>query len=169
MSLYFCQLILFERYNDLIVTRLEQSLNRFSWVHFSSRLPTHNLSLIAWNVYEWYMASHVLPQFAPMCRVLFICHDFCRGKWKVFLSLFCFSLFCPGMPYFARDSGVCTCQQILDTKYKKIVSYIVRLYTPYATLDIAPRNSGQIIPTVWTHKQIILVIRRTFIVAFFFD
>ena len=42
----------------------------------------------------------------------------------------------------------CTCQQILDTKYKKIVSYIVRLYTPYATLDIAPRNSGQIIPTV---------------------
>ena len=45
-------------------------------------------------------------------------------------------------------NGVCTCQQILDTKYKKIVSYIVRLYTPYATLDIAPRNSGQIIPTV---------------------
>ena len=42
----------------------------------------------------------------------------------------------------------CTCQQILDTKYKKIVSYIVRLYTPYATLDIAPRNAGQIIPTV---------------------
>ena len=42
----------------------------------------------------------------------------------------------------------CTCQQILDTKYKKIFSYIVRLYTPYATLDIAPRNSGQIIPTV---------------------
>ena len=25
---------------------------------------------------------------------------------------------------------------------KKIVSYIVRLYTPYATLDIAPRNAG---------------------------
>ena len=63
----------------------------------------------------------------------------------------------------------CTCQQILDTKNQKIVSYIVRLYKPYATLDIAPRNAGQIMPTVWTHEQIILVIRRPFIVAFLFD
>ena len=51
-------------------------------------------------------------------------------------------------PEVAEKQVGCTCQQILDTKYKKIVSYIVRLYTPYATLDIAPRNAGQIIPTV---------------------
>ena len=51
-------------------------------------------------------------------------------------------------PEVAEKQVGCTCQQILDTKYKKIFSYIVRLYTPYATLDIAPRNSGQIIPTV---------------------
>ena len=31
------------------------------------------------------------------------------------LSLFCFSLFCPGMPYFARDSGVIVkCSEITD-------------------------------------------------------
>ena len=46
------------------------------------------------------------------------------------------------------DLYYCTCQQILDTKNQKIVSYIVRLYKPYATLDIAPRNAGQIMPTV---------------------
>ena len=42
----------------------------------------------------------------------------------------------------------CTCQQILDTKYQKIVSYTVRLYKPYVTLDIAPRNAGQVMPTI---------------------
>ena len=42
----------------------------------------------------------------------------------------------------------CTCQQILDTKYQKIVSYIVKLYKLYATLDIAPRNAGQVMLTV---------------------
>ena len=42
----------------------------------------------------------------------------------------------------------CTCQQILDTKYQKIVSYIVQLYKPYATLDIVLRNAGQVVPTV---------------------
>ena len=31
---------------------------------------------------------------------------YCRGKQIIFLSLFCFSLFCPGMPCFARVSGV---------------------------------------------------------------
>ena len=56
------------------------------------------------------------------------------------------------MPILAVVTGVgiigCTCQQILDTKYQKIVSYTVRLYKPYATLDIAPRNAGQVMPTV---------------------
>ena len=50
--------------------------------------------------------------------------------------------------YFEKISDDCTCQQILDTKYQKIVSYTVRLYKPYATLDIAPRNAGQVMPTV---------------------
>ena len=45
-------------------------------------------------------------------------------------------------------SELCTCQQILDTKYQKIVRYTVRLYKPYATLDITPRNAGQVMPTV---------------------
>ena len=51
-----------------------------------------------------------------------------------------------GIKYYSGLS--CTCQQILDTKYQKIVSYTVRLYKPYATLDIAPRNAGQVMPTV---------------------
>lgn len=42
----------------------------------------------------------------------------------------------------------CTCQQILDTNFKKLFSYIVRLHKPYDTLDIAPRNAGQLSPTV---------------------
>ena len=40
----------------------------------------------------------------------------CRGRWIIFLSLFCFSLFWPGMPYFARDSGVIV-------KYSEITDY----------------------------------------------
>lgn len=40
---------------------------------------------------------------------------YCRGKQIVFLSLFCFSLFCPGMPCFARVSGVIViCSEITD-------------------------------------------------------
>ena len=71
----------------------------------------------------------------------------------VLMLLLNFTLFIGDQNYIYANEGVhtntdCTCQQILDTKYKKIVSYIVRLYTPYATLDIAPRNAGQIIPTV---------------------
>ena len=31
---------------------------------------------------------------------------------------------------------------------KKLFSYIVRLHKPYDTLDIAPRNAGQLSPTV---------------------
>lgn len=46
------------------------------------------------------------------------------------------------------NDNPCTCQQILDTKYQKIVRYTVRLYKPYATLDITPRNAGQVMPTV---------------------
>ena len=42
----------------------------------------------------------------------------------------------------------CTSQQILDTNFKKLFSYIVRLHKPYDTLDIAPRNAGQLSPTV---------------------
>ena len=47
---------------------------------------------------------------------LFIMPDkSCRGKQIVFLSLFCFSLFCPGMPCFARVSGVIViCSEITD-------------------------------------------------------
>ena len=30
----------------------------------------------------------------------------CRGRQITLLSLFCFSLFCPGMPCFARVSGI---------------------------------------------------------------
>ena len=30
---------------------------------------------------------------------------YCRGRWIVLLSLFCFSLFCTGMPVFARNFG----------------------------------------------------------------
>ena len=56
------------------------------------------------------------------------------------------------MPILAVVTGVgiigCTSQQILDTKYQKIVSYTVRLYKPYVTLDIAPRNAGQVMPTI---------------------
>ena len=44
--------------------------------------------------------------------------------------------------------SMCTSQQILDTKYQKLISYIVRRYKPYATPDIAPRNAGQVMPTV---------------------
>lgn len=41
----------------------------------------------------------------------------------------------------------CTCQQILDTKLKKIVSNVIRLYKPYDTFDIAPRIASQLMPT----------------------
>ena len=44
--------------------------------------------------------------------------------------------------------ALCTSQQILDTNFKKLFSYIVRLHKPYDTLDIAPRNPGQLSPTV---------------------
>ena len=46
------------------------------------------------------------------------------------------------------DGMECTSQQILDTNFKKLFSYIVRLHKPYDTLDIAPRNAGQLSPTV---------------------
>ena len=46
------------------------------------------------------------------------------------------------------DGMECTSQQILDTNFKKLFSYIVRLHKPYDTLDIAPRNPGQLSPTV---------------------
>ena len=42
----------------------------------------------------------------------------------------------------------CTSQHILDTNFKKLFSYIVRLHKPYDTLDIAPRNAGQLSPTI---------------------
>ena len=42
-------------------------------------------------------------------------YGFCRGIQIVLLSLFCFSLFCPGMPCFARGSGVMVkCSEITD-------------------------------------------------------
>ena len=42
-------------------------------------------------------------------------YRFCRGIQIVLLSLFCFSLFCPGMPCFARGSGVMVkCSEITD-------------------------------------------------------
>ena len=44
--------------------------------------------------------------------------------------------------------SMCTSQQILDTNFKKLFSYIVRLHKPYDTLDIAPRNAGQLSPTI---------------------
>ena len=44
--------------------------------------------------------------------------------------------------------ALCTSQQILYTNFKKLFSYIVRLHKPYDTLDIAPRNAGQLSPTV---------------------
>ena len=50
--------------------------------------------------------------------------------------------------YFDETDGICTSQQILDTNFKKLFSYIVRLHKPYDTLDIAPRNAGQLSPTV---------------------
>ena len=40
---------------------------------------------------------------------------YCRGRQKVLLSLFYFSLFCPGMPCFARVSRVIViCSEITD-------------------------------------------------------
>ena len=47
-----------------------------------------------------------------------------------------------------QSTAHCTSQQILDTNFKKLFSYIVRLHKPYDTLDIAPRNAGQLSPTV---------------------
>lgn len=54
----------------------------------------------------------------------------------------------PFMITSAIPYAICTCQQILDTNFKKLFSYIVRLHKPYDTLDIAPRNAGQLSPTV---------------------
>ena len=48
-------------------------------------------------------------------------------------------------PFIRQD---CTSQHILDTNFKKLFSYIVRLHKPYDTLDIAPRNAGQLSPTI---------------------
>ena len=54
------------------------------------------------------MTLNKIKAFAPSLK-------HCRGKQIVLLSLFCFSLFCPGMPCFARGyGGMVKCSEITD-------------------------------------------------------
>lgn len=41
----------------------------------------------------------------PILQAFFNFGKYCRGTQIIFLSLFCFSLFCPRIPCFARVSG----------------------------------------------------------------
>ena len=53
-----------------------------------------------------------LPQSAKVCIIIKLK---CRGIRIIFLSLFCFSLFCPQMSCFTRVSGVMVkCSEIID-------------------------------------------------------
>ena len=81
--------------------------------YYQGFLPTH-LPLSSFHSCALVVETVVFMQFsAILCRTLphfanpcIIVELECRGKQIVFLSLFCFSLFCPRMPCFARISWV---------------------------------------------------------------
>ena len=97
---------------QIIFIFIEDSpVDKFQSENFTFRLSQYSHKIGV----QWGYKSHSHSSKALILSLFRQKYGFCRGTRKVLLSLFYFSLFCPGMPCFARDSGVMVkCSEITD-------------------------------------------------------